>query len=130
MAPSCPDPNLTTTSAGEEKGGVVGPLPDTTHSPTRKGFEEMEGYGGIDAYKSVEAAAQGWIPPQADITSPEWFQQLDPGRPSIALSGYVNARTSYTCRVEIAPGANPNNAPKSSTGDFAKVPSTYCDGTT
>jgi hypothetical protein len=130
MAPGCTDPNLNSTFAADEQGGVEGPLPDTFRFPSRKGFDEFFGYGRIDAYKSVEAAAQGWIPPQADITSPEWFQQLDPGRPSFALSGYVNARTSYTCRVEIAPGANPNNAPKSSTGDFAKVPSTYCDGTT
>ena len=51
----------------------------------------------------------------------EWVATLD---------GYVNARTNYTCRVEIAPGANPNNARTSSSGDFASVPSTYCDGTT
>ena len=72
-----------------------------------KGWDEFFGYGRIDAYKAVQAAAQGWIPPEADITSPEWFQQLDPGQESFALNGSVNARSKYTCRVEVAPGAQP-----------------------
>src|SRR5438128_948548 len=130
MAAGCTDPNLNTTFAADEKGGAEGPLPDTFRYPTRKGFDEMDGYGRIDAYKSVEAAAQGWIPPQADITSPEWFEQLNPAQSSFAVNGYVNARTGYTCRVEVAPGAQPNNATTSSSGDFAAVPSSYCDGTT
>jgi hypothetical protein len=130
MVAGCTDPNLNSTFAADEQGGVEGPLPDTFRFPSRKGFDEFFGYGRIDAYKSVEAAAQGWIPPQADITSPEWFQQMDPGQTSFALSGYVGARTSYTCRVQIAPGANPGNAQTSSLGDFARVPSSYCDGTT
>jgi hypothetical protein len=130
MAPTCTDPNLNSTFASDEKGGAEGPLPDTVRFPSRKGWDEFFGYGRIDAYKSVEAAAQGWIPPEADITSPEWFQQLDPNAASFAVNGYVNARTNYTCRVEVAPGAQPNNASTSSSGDFLKVPSSYCDGTT
>jgi hypothetical protein len=130
MAPTCTDPNLNTTFAADQNGGVVGPLPDTFRYPSRKGFDEFFGYGRINAYKAVEAAAQGFVPPQADITSPEWFQQLDPGQSSFALEGYVNARTGYTCRVEIAPGAQPNNASTASSGDFAKVSSSYCDGKT
>ena len=113
MAPGCTDPNANTTFAVDENAGVIGPLPDTFRYPSRKGFDEFFGYGRIDAYKSVEAAAQGSIPPEADITSPEWFQQLDPSRSSFALNGYVNARTTYTCRVEAAPGAEPNNEQKS-----------------
>jgi hypothetical protein len=130
MAANCTDPNLNTTFAADEKAGVEGPLPDTFKYPTRKGFDEMDGYGRIDAYKSVEAAAQGWIPPQADITSPEWFEQLDPAQSSVAVNGYVNARTGYTCRVEVAPGAQPNNATTTSSGDFAAVSSSFCNGST
>src|SRR4029077_5741151 len=59
-----------------------------------------------------------------------WFQQLDPASPSFALNGYVDARTAYTCRVELAPGAQPNNASTASGGDFLAVPSSYCDGKT
>ncbi len=128
MAPSCTDPNLNSTFAADQNGGVIGPLPDTSRYPSRKGWDEFFGYGRLDAFKSVEAAAQGWIPPEADITSPEWFQQMDPGQESFALNGSVSARAKYTCRVEVAPGAQPNNAPSSSSGDFASVPSNYCDG--
>jgi len=130
MAPTCTDPNLNSTFATDENGGVIGPLPDTTRYPSRKGWDEFFGYGRLDAFKSVEAAAQGWIPPEADITSPEWFQQVDPGQSSFAVSGSVNARVKYTCRVEVAPGAQPNNAPSSSSGDFASLASNYCDGST
>jgi hypothetical protein len=128
MAPTCTDPNLNSTFAADENGGVVGPLPDTTRYPSRKGWDEFFGYGRLDAFKSVQAAAQGWIPPEADITSPEWFAQMDPGQESFALRGSVGARSKYTCRVEVAPGAQPNNAPASSGGDFASVPSSFCDG--
>jgi len=130
MAATCTDPNLNSTFAGDENGGVQGNLPDTFRYPSRKGWDEFFGYGRLDAFKSVEAAAQGWIPPEADITSPEWFQQVDPTKASFALDGYVNARTSYTCRVEIAPGAQPNNASSTASGDFASIPSSYCDGKT
>jgi hypothetical protein len=130
MAPACTDPNNNSTFASDEKGGVEGPLPDTVRFPSRKGWDEFFGYGRIDAYKAVEAAAQGWIPPEADISSPEWFQQMNPGQSSFAVNGYVNARTAYTCRVEVAPGAQPNNASAGSSGDFAKVSSSFCDGTT
>src|SRR5256714_1999014 len=130
MAAACTDPNLNSTFAADEKGGVEGPLPDTVRYPTRRGGDERDGYGRIDAFKSVEAAGRGRIPPQADITSPEWFEQVDPAKSSIAVNGYVNARTGYTCRVEVAPGAQPNNAATSSSGDFAAVSSSYCNGST
>jgi hypothetical protein len=130
MAPGCTDPNLNTIFATDEQGGVVGPLPDTVRYPSRKGFDEFFGYGRIDAYKSVAAAAQGWVPPEADITSPEWFEQLSPAKSSFAVSGYVSARTKYTCTVEVAPGAQPNNATSAAGGDFVSVPSSFCDGTT
>jgi hypothetical protein len=128
MAPTCTDPNLNTTFALDEDGGVEGNLPDTFRYPSRKGFDEFFGYGRLDAYKAVEAAAQGWIPPEADITSPEWFQQVDPGQESFALDGFVAARGRYTCKVEVAPGVQPNNQPAGAGGDFVAVPSSYCDG--
>src|SRR5205807_1198940 len=123
MAPGCTDPNSNTLFAADENGGVIGPLPDTFRYPSRKGFDEFFGYGRLDAYKAVNAAAQGWVPPEADITSPEWFDQLNPSAASFAVNGYVSARTKYTCRVEIAPGAQPSNAASPSGGDFVAVAS-------
>ena len=129
MAPDCTDPNLNTIFAANEDGGLVGPAPDTFRYPSRKGFGEFYGYGRLDAYKAVDAAAEGWVPPEANITSPEWFQQIDPKEESFAVEGHVDARTSYTCRVEVAPGAQPNNRPIADGGDFQAAESTYCNGT-
>jgi hypothetical protein len=131
-APSCTDPNLNTTFAADMYGGFDQPAPDTRRYHARKGYNEYYGYGRLNAYKAVAAAAGGTIPPEADIQSPDWFQQLDPNAPQIAVAGYVNARSAYTCRVEVAPGAQPNNGLVSDTppGDFATVPSSYCDGHT
>ena len=130
MAPTCTDPNLNSVFAPDEYGGVIGPLPDTFRFPSRRGWDEFFGYGRLDAYKAVAAAAEGWIPPEANITSPEWFEQMNPADESFAVDGYVNARTPYTCRVEVAPGAQPNNAPASDGGDFSEVSSEYCNGST
>ncbi|MBV8981031.1 MAG: hypothetical protein JO086_09050, partial [Acidimicrobiia bacterium] len=127
--PTCTDPNLNTTFAPDMVGGVLGPAPDTFQYPARKGWDEFYGYGRLNAYKSVAAASEGSIPPEADITSPDWFTQVDPGQASVDLSGYVNARVPYTCRLEVAPGVQPNNA-DAPAGDFHQVSSSYCDGST
>jgi hypothetical protein len=124
----CTDPNTNTQFALDEDGGAIGTLPDTFRYPSRKGWDEFFGYGRLDAFKSVDAAAEGWIPPEAEVTSPEWFQQLDPANPTIGVEGRVNSRSNYTCRVEVAPGGQPNNQPSSADGDFAPVPSSWCDG--
>jgi hypothetical protein len=130
--PSCTDPNLNTTFAADMYGGFDQPAPDTRRYHARKGFNEFYGYGRLNAYKAVVAAANATTPPAADIQSPDWFQQLDPSALGVPIAGYVNARTAYTCQVEVAPGAEPNNGVVSDTppGDFAPVPSSYCDGHT
>ena len=129
---TCTDPNLNTTFAADLNGGVVGPAPDTHRYHARRGFDEFYGYGRLNAYKAVVAAASGTIPPEADITSPDWFDQLDPHQAHVAITGYVSARTGYTCQVQMAPGGQPNNAmaTASPAGDFVNVPSAYCNGTT
>lgn len=131
--PTCTDPNLNTTFSPtdpSQPGGVIGP--DTTQYPARKGFDQFYGYGRLNAYKSVAAAAAGNIPPAVDITSPDWFTQVNPSQSSFALNGYVNARSAYTCQVDVAPGVAPNNALASATpaGDFHPLSSSYCDGST
>ena len=124
-APSCTDPNRQITFAPDQRGGVVGPLPHSQRYPARKGYDEFYGYGRLNAEKAVSAAAAGTIPPEAEISAPSWFTQVDPGAPSIALRGYVAARTRYRCEVDVAPGGQPNNAV-----DFHRVASAWCNGTT
>jgi hypothetical protein len=129
---NCTDPNQNTTFATDMLGGVLGPAPDTFQYPARKGFDEFYGYGRLNAYKGVEAAASGDIPPEAEITSPDWFTQVNPALSSFNLDGYVNARVPYTCRVDVAPGADPNDALATAhpAGDFHTISSSYCDGST
>ena len=132
LLPTCTDPNSNTIFSAQENGGVVGPAPDTRRYHARLGFDEFYGYGRLNAYKATVAVSNGTIPPQADITSPDWFAQVNPAETEIPVDGYVNARGSYTCQVEVAPGAQPNNGltTDSTPGDFRPVSSTYCDGKT
>ncbi|MBV9213874.1 MAG: hypothetical protein JOZ25_09545 [Actinobacteria bacterium] len=131
-APTCTDPNKQTAFAADQNGGVVGPIPHTTRYPARKGFDEFYGYGRLNAYRAVNAAASGTIPPEADITGPQWFTQVNPGQSTFTVDGYVNARAAYKCIVEVAPGVQPNNASSTAlpAGDFHQIPSSQCDGTT
>src|SRR5437660_3160123 len=69
---TCTDPNKQITFAADQTGGVVGPTPHTTRYPARKGFDEFYGYGRLNAYKAVSAASNGTIPPEAEITAPDW----------------------------------------------------------
>jgi Subtilase family len=120
---TCTDPNRQISFALDQALGVIGPLPHTARYPARKGFDEFYGYGRLNAYKAVSAAANGTIPPEAEITGPSWFEQIDPARSAFELSGYVSARSPYRCEVDVAPGAQPNNA-----ADFRAVASSWCNG--
>src|SRR5437763_10380508 len=84
-SPTCTDPNLNTASAPDLAGGVDLPAPSTHRYHARKGFDEFYGYGRLNAYKAVIAASNATIPPEADITFPDWFQQLDPRAVRIAI---------------------------------------------
>src|SRR5205085_11523521 len=106
--PTCTDPNVNSVFNADLAGGIDLPAPATHRYHARKGFHEFYGYGRLNAYKAVVATANGTTPPEADITSPDWFQQLDPSASHIAIGGYVNARSAYTCQVEVAPGGQPN----------------------
>ncbi len=120
---TCTDPNRQITFAPDQNGGVIGPLPHSTRYPARKGYDEFYGYGRLNAYKAVVAAYNGTIPPEAEITGPDWFSQIGPGAASFSVKGYVGARGSYRCEVDVAPGGQPNNE-----ADFKRVSSSWCNG--
>ncbi len=124
-ASSCTDPNRQITFAADQRGGVVGPLPHSLRYPARKGYDEFYGYGRLNADRAVRAAANGTIPPEAEILGPAWFTQVDPAAPTFALRGSVAARTKYRCEVDVAPGGQPNNGV-----DFHRMPSSWCNGRT
>ncbi|MGI8557351.1 MAG: hypothetical protein ACR2ND_03410 [Solirubrobacteraceae bacterium] len=131
---TCTDPNSNFGSFSlEQNGGIdVSPLATTRRYPARHGFNEFYGYGRLNAQRAVAAAAAARIPPEVDITTPDWFQRIDPAQRTLTVAGHVSARAAYTCRVYVAPGGQPNNGATSdsSPGDFKQISSAFCDGST
>ena len=128
--PSCTDPNL------DAPGNILlpSPLVTTRRYPARKGFDEFYGYGRLNTARSVAAVAAQRIPPEAEITSPDWYDQIDPAGGTLQVRGHVAAVRApggaYTCQLQVAPGAMPNNALVANGGDFAPVAGGWCDGRT
>jgi Subtilase family len=115
------------------------PLPAAAFEsyPARKGPDQFYGYGRVNARRGVSALLSSHqspvaskLPPEAEITSPQWFEQVNPARSAIEVDGQVFARNrSYTCEVLVAPGQYPNNA-RVPSGDFAPLANGWCDGST
>ena len=106
----------------------------------RSGRDQYYGWGRVNMRKAVEAVLPGGvgsatpsrIPPEAEITSPEWYEQLDPEQ-DFSVEGDVFARGgAYTCDVLVAPGQYPNQRKTTDAppGDFKSVGTGWCDGTT
>ncbi len=113
------------------------PVPSTSY-PARHGFDQFYGWGRANVNRAVKAVvddpaapADAELPPEAEITAPEWFAEVDPARSGLDVSGTVFARGEpYRCRLEVAPGQYPNNASTTDSppGDFAAVGGGWCDG--
>ncbi|MBI1886257.1 MAG: VCBS repeat-containing protein [Chloroflexi bacterium] len=83
---------------------------DKTKYPSQPGWDQYFGYGRINAYKAVMAVAEGLIPPEADIISPEWFDLIDPlDTPTVSITGTVGApRAGFAAyRVQCGLGVEP-----------------------
>ncbi len=93
---------------GTSTGGLI----DTVRYPTTKGWDATTGYGRINIYEAVKAVRAGHIPPEADITTPQWFDVL-PTTGTLAVKGRVAATraSSYDYKVEWATGLQPPNFP-------------------
>ncbi len=143
--PGCTDPNgALQTQVNVNRGASLFPLPPAEFQsyPARKGPDQFYGYGRVDMAKAVSAilsdpASPGpaRIPPDVEIDSPQWFQQVDPARPTLTVTGKIDARLAsgqtFTCQVYVAPGHYPNNGltTDSAPGDFKPVGNGLCDGT-
>jgi len=111
-APGCTDPFLAAPTTRE--------LPGFESYPARKGHDQFYGYGRVNMVHAVANVAK--VPPEVEVTSPEWFAQVDPTHKDFTVSGHVFARgASYRCQVLVAPGGYPGVA------DFQPVPSPVCD---
>ena len=85
-----------------------GDLVPSQRYPTRAGWDEVYGYGRINAYEAVRLTKAGRIPPEAALSSPKFFEVL-PTHGTLTVKGDVGTRFAdrYSYRVEWAVGANP-----------------------
>ncbi len=89
-------------------GTPTGGLIDTVRFPSTPHWDATYGYGRVNTYEMVKAVRDGRIPPEADVTSPRWFDVL-PARGAVDVTGRVAAvrARSYDYRVEWAAGVQP-----------------------
>ncbi|MGH2923391.1 MAG: S8 family serine peptidase, partial [Solirubrobacterales bacterium] len=116
---------------------VVSPLATSRAYPARGGHDQFYGYGRVNVARSVGALVPGalgdpsvksLIPPEVEITSPQWYDRIDPSG-SLQVSGRVRTRPGSgpcTYRVLVAPGHYPHAGGVPS-GDFSQVGSGGCD---
>jgi hypothetical protein len=141
--PGCTDPNgAVQTQVSANRGATLAPLPPGAFQsyPARHGHDQFYGYGRVNMVRALApvlsdpvAPDPATIPPDVEITSPQWYQPIDPGQAGFTVTGQAYARgTAFVCDIYVAPGHYPNNALATATppGDFTKVSNGACDGTT
>ncbi|MFL5756120.1 MAG: S8 family serine peptidase, partial [Chloroflexota bacterium] len=125
--PGCTDPfEPLTASAPRETA--------PTSYPARKGHDQFYGYGRVHMSRAVSEvepkSGDSNIPPEVELTSPGWFDMVDPAKPNLSIDGHVWDRgRPYTCKVYVAPGAYPKDTTEPN-GDFVELPSGICNGQT
>ena len=113
--PACTDPFLSAPTTRTSPPGVS--------YPARAGHDQFYGYGRVNMVKALAAVTQ--LPPEVEVTSPNWFDFVDPGAPSVRVDGILDNRgAAYSCKVYAAAGSYPGN------GDFQELTgvSPICDG--
>ncbi len=92
---------------------VPASLTDPTVYPAGPGWDLYFGYGRNDCGAAVAAVKAGQIPPVVDVTTPAWFETLDPAQvPTLTIAGHVSAdrAPTYDFTVRVAPGVSPQPA--------------------
>jgi len=103
--------------------------------PSHEGWDRFFGYGRVSAALPVEAVAAGNIPPEADITSPEWFTMINAAESTeLVVEGFTaaNRSASYTWELQVAGSWDPRDTDftvvasgsgtEAFTGELARVP--------
>jgi uncharacterized repeat protein (TIGR01451 family) len=96
---------MTAEDVVEENTGGLG-----TPDPAHPGWDQHFGYGKPDLGLALERIKEGKIPPEALITSPEWFVPFNVDRQqTLQISGRLSARRApgYTWKLQWAPGIEP-----------------------
>jgi Subtilase family/FG-GAP-like repeat len=104
------------------------PFPPRSY-PARDGHDQFYGYGRVNMRKAVVTTLAGTLPPEAELTAPDWYAFVDPDQSTLTVRGAVGARgRQYTCRILVAPGSYPNNS-EDPVGDFLPIANGHCNGT-
>ena len=131
--PAAPTRTSNTTFAADENGGVDRAAARHVPLPVAQGLRRVLRLRAPRRLQVGRSRGAG-LDPAARPTSPRpnGSSSSTRAQPSFARRTATSARAaSYTCRVEVAPGAQPNNAadaPPAATS--SRCPPTYCDGTT
>ncbi len=83
----------------------------STRFPSHAGRDKYFGYGRVNADRAVRTLSATTIPPEADVTAPAWFQNLDPTvTPMVPITGAMAAlrrANVYTYTIEYGCGVDP-----------------------
>jgi hypothetical protein len=71
--------------------------------PARAGFDQLSGYGRINAFAAVEAVLAGRVPPMVDLANPRWFAVLSPSKsPTLPVRGSIRVPRAKQAIYELA----------------------------
>ncbi len=85
---------------------------DPSRHSTFAGWDSITGYGRTNAHAMLDAVRQGKIPPEARITTPEWFEHVDASAPSMTIGVQVGVPRSGRAklRLDVTRGVETTNA--------------------
>jgi hypothetical protein len=104
--PSCTDPFASALISRPGQPGVS--------YPAKRGHDQFYGYGRVNMNRALDAVfppgpAPSRIPPEVEVTAPDWFEMVDPTQSNVTVRGILDNRGgSYTCKVYAAPGSYPS----------------------
>ena len=79
--PTCTDPNLHCARTTAPSG--VARVATTKRYPARRGHDQFYGYGRVNMNHARRRAVRDGaaaLPPEVEIASPDWYEQVDPGQ--------------------------------------------------
>ena len=72
---------------------------------TRPGWDQLTGYGRVDAFAAVSRVQAGRIPPEVDITAPSWYEPA--ARRRLEVRGLARGRSPSVWTLEVGLGEEP-----------------------
>jgi hypothetical protein len=95
---------------------------DGTSYLVSSGWDQWTGYGRLNAKAAVDMVSATTIPPEADMTAPDWYALVDG---TVTIPFYANARwaSSFGYTLEVAAGVEPTSfTPVASASGLAANP--------